>query len=278
MTASQETQITFQLAGGKQPLILVPVFISGSGPHSFILDTGAGPTLISEELADALALERGEVDTGRGAGGEVKLTYSKLSSLSLGDETLDSVPVAITDLSFIGRTIGARVDGDLGHSVLRHYALTLDYAGNTLTLTRPSDGAPPVQAGENAVSFRLAHPSKPLVIVPVFVNGQGPFDFAVDTGASSTVLSADLAGRLGLSLEQIPDLTGAGGRARAWRAQLESLSVGAGRHQALAVAVSEFLEPLSQTLGVQLHGIVGYNFLRHFRVTFNYPAEILRLE
>jgi clan AA aspartic protease (TIGR02281 family) len=196
----------------------------------------------------------------------------------LGDETLDSVPVAITDLSFIGRTIGARVDGDLGHSVLRHYAVTLDYAANRLTLTRPTDGALAVQAGGNAVSFRLAHPSKPLVVVPVFINGQGPFDFAVDTGASSTALSVDLAEKLGLSLEQIRDLAGAGGRARAWRAQIESFSIGEARHQALAVAVSDFLEPLSQALGVKLHGIVGYNFLRHFNVTFNYPAEILCLE
>ncbi len=73
-------------------------------------------------------------------------------------------------------------------------------------------------------------------------------------------------------------MTGGGGRVRAWRAQLESFSIGGASRQALAVAVSDFLEPLSQALGVKLHGIVGYNFLRHFRVTFNYPAEILRLE
>jgi clan AA aspartic protease (TIGR02281 family) len=278
MPASQETQITFQLAGRKNPVIVIPVFISGSGPHSFVLDTGSGPTLISGELADALALARGEVEMGMGAGGEVKLTHSRLSSLRLGDATLESVPVAITDLSFIGRAKGARVDGTLGHSVLRHFALTLDYAGNTLTLTRPLGSAPAVQGGENAVTFRLAHPSHPLVVVPAFVNGEGPFDFVVDTGASSTVLSADLARKLGLSLEAIPDLTGAGGGARAWRAQLESLRIGAARHQALSAAVVDFLESFSQTLGVQLHGIVGYNFLRHFRVTFNYPAEILRLE
>ena len=34
---------------------------------------------------------------------------------------------------------------------------------------------------------------------PVRINGQGPFPFVVDTGANRTVISAELAARLGLS-------------------------------------------------------------------------------
>lgn len=277
MPTANETQITFQLAGGPQPLILVPVFIAGRGPYSFVLDTGAGPTLVSKELAEALSLPRGETQTARGAGGEVVLVQSVLPSLRLGDEILDEVAVSIMDLAFIGRVIGATVDGDLGHSVLRHFALTLDYAANVLTLARPSakEGASPTRSHESTMPFRLAHPSKPLIVVPALVNGQGPFDFAVDTGASSTTLCLEFAKSLGLPMQEIQDLTGGGGRVRGWRTHLESLSIGLARREALAAAVSDFLVPLSQVLGVKLLGIVGFNFLRHFRVTVDYPAQIL---
>ncbi len=37
------------------------------------------------------------------------------------------------------------------------------------------------------------------VVAPVTVNGQGPFRFIVDTGANRSAVSADLAGRLGLT-------------------------------------------------------------------------------
>ena len=60
MQTGHETWVTFRLAGSKQALILVPVFVDGRGPYSFVMDTGATTTVVSNELADALALPRGE--------------------------------------------------------------------------------------------------------------------------------------------------------------------------------------------------------------------------
>ena len=62
---------------------------------------------------------------------------SQLPSLTVGCETLESLPVSVTDLSFLGRAVGEQVDRALGHSFLRHFAMTLDYATNALTLRRP---------------------------------------------------------------------------------------------------------------------------------------------
>jgi len=46
----------------------------------------------------------------------------------------------------------------------------------------------------------------------------------------------------------------------------------------LVVVVADFFSMLSQAVGVRLDGIVGYNFLRNFRVVIDYPGEKLRLE
>lgn len=277
MQTSQETWVAFRLAGGKQPLILLPAFVDGRGPYSFVLDTGAERTLVSNELADALALPRGEEEDGRGAAGKMTLVKSELPSLTVGQETLESVPVFVTDLSFIGRAKGAQVDGGLGHSFLRHFAVTLDYAKNALALTRRVGGT--MRAlDEREIAFQSAHAENPLVVVPVFVNEKGPFDFVLDTGASSTVISLELATEFGLAMEKIPQLTGGGGNVTASRVQLSSLAVGAARQADLTAAASDFLTPLNAALGSKLQGIVGYNFLRSYRVTLDYPRGALRLE
>jgi hypothetical protein len=65
--------------------------------------------------------------------------------------------------------------------------------------------------------------------------------------------------------------------ARSWALARRSLDRAGGR-DALPVAVSNFLKPLSQAIGVKLHGIVGYNFLREFRVTFDYPGSLLAFD
>lgn len=44
------------------------------------------------------------------------------------------------------------------------------------------------------------------------------------------------------------------------------------------VLVGEFLGMLSQVAGVKLDGIVGYNFLRNYKVVIDYPNELFRLE
>ena len=277
MQTSNEIWVTFRLAGSKQALILLPVFVDGRGPYSFVLDTGATSTVVSNELADALALPRGETQDGRGATGKMTLMKSQLPSLTVGKETIESLPVSVTDLSFLGRAMGAQVDGALGHSFLRHFAMTLDYAANALTLRRSVGGTERV-LDESEIAFRWPNAEDPLVVVPVFVNEKGPYDFALDTGASRTVISLGLAAEFGLTTEKISKLTAGGGNGTVSRVQLSSLAVGAARQENLAAAASDFLTQLNAELGSKLQGIVGYDFLRHYRVTLNYPRWVLSLK
>jgi hypothetical protein len=39
--------VPFRLAGGQNPLILVPVYVNDKGPYEFILDTGSSHCLLS---------------------------------------------------------------------------------------------------------------------------------------------------------------------------------------------------------------------------------------
>jgi predicted aspartyl protease len=132
-------------------------------------------------------------------------------------------------------------------------------------------------AAHSEVPFQLAGAVKPLVLVPAFVNGRGPHTFVLDTGASATVLSPELATALGIETTAAEPMTGAGGMLQATTGRIGSLTVGNAALQDVAVMVADFLAELGRVIGTPLDGVLGYNFLRQFRVTLDYPASTLWL-
>src|SRR5439155_118168 len=103
----------FRLAGGAQPLILLPVRVNDRGPFDFILDTGAGTSLLSSDLATQLVAKILGSKEGQSAGGKVSVSLATVDSLAVGEMKLRDVDVGIVDLSQIAKTIGAKIDGDL---------------------------------------------------------------------------------------------------------------------------------------------------------------------
>jgi predicted aspartyl protease len=132
-------------------------------------------------------------------------------------------------------------------------------------------------AGQAEIPFRLAGPVKPLVLVPALVNGSGPHAFVLDTGASATVLSPALAAGLRLETSAAEPVTGGGGTLQATVGHVGSLAVGGAELRDVTVMVADFLVELGKVAGAPLEGILGYNFLRHFRVTLDYPNGMLWL-
>jgi predicted aspartyl protease len=273
------TEINFRLLGGAQPLIIVPAHVNGRGPFEFILDTGAGTSLLSPELAQWLGITPTESKEGAGAGGKVKVSLGRVESLAIGRAKIENVQVAITDeIHRVGAAIGAKIDGDLGYNYLKNFCVTVDYSKSTLRLTQAEQESE--NAGNSAraqIKFKLAHPAKPLILIPTLVNGEGPYQFALDTGASTTVVSPELAQNQGLKSISVPEMTGAGGKVQAAVGTVESLAVGGAKLEKLYVMVADFLSMLSQVTATKLDGIIGYNFLKEFRVTIDYPNEMLRL-
>lgn len=134
-------------------------------------------------------------------------------------------------------------------------------------------------AGETGVSIRLAGPGGAALLVPVRVNGEGPYDFVLDTGATLTCVDSALADSLGLpeARGRIGVGTGIGGTPGSMRlVEIDSLSVGDARAEELtgcAVDLEQF-----RSLGLEAHGLLGLNFLTSFRVTLDFEAERLTLE
>ena len=269
--------VPFRLPGGPNPLLLVPTWVNDSGPYDFILDTGASHTLISPTLASSLGVHPESERKGMGAGGAVTLALAHLDSLAVGAARAEQVQVGMTsELARIGSAIGAAVDGALGYGFLKDFRISVDYKAGTIRLTPAAlqgDDARPI----DAVSFALAAPAKPLIIVQAFVDGSGPLIFALDTGASRTVLAPDLASRLGLQTTAAQTGTGGGGSVQMYPGRVGTLAVGDAVVHDHDIVVGDWMKMISAAAGVELHGILGYNFLNCFELTIDYPESWVTL-
>jgi predicted aspartyl protease len=101
-------------------------------------------------------------------------------------------------------------------------------------------------------------------VVAVKVNGTGPYDFMVDTGATVTVLDTAMFDELGLRGEGTSKVTSPGGAtiqisSVAKEVTLDCLSV-----QNITVVSME--SPMIESDYRSVRGILGENFLRHFDI------------
>jgi aspartyl protease len=111
-----------------------------------------------------------------------------------------------------------------------------------------------------------------LVMVPIKVNGRGPFQFILDTGASTSTLDRSLMRRLKLPRTgQTARIQGVTGRATVPVVRLRSWSLGG---QALAGRTMTVIDMGDPNIG----GLLGSDELRRFgRVTVDYQQRRLIL-
>ena len=273
----RSAKVKFRLAGGGQPLVLLPVQVNSQGPFDFILDTGAGTSLLSSELASQLGVKVIGSKEGQSAGGKVSVSLAKVGSLAVGQTKLNDVDVGIVDLSHIGKTIGAKIDGDLGYNFLKHFRITLDYSNCEIHFDDPKRIESFDRSAQTEVTMHLANPAKPLILVEVYANGRGPFQFAVDTGTSTTAITPELAKKLGVESSPIGPVTTGGAHVNVTAGLLQSFQLGGAKIGKMTVVVADFFAMLSNAIGAKLDGIVGYNFLRNYKVVIDYPGETFSL-
>jgi len=135
----------------------------------------------------------------------------------------------------------------------------------------------PADAEAGEVDFRMAGPGGAALMVPVYVNGEGPLDFVLDTGATFTCVSEQTAERLALPERHATGVgVGVGGTGRLRLVQIDSLRLGG----AVAADLPACRLDLShaEALGIGLDGLLGLNFLSNFLLTVDFEREVVRLE
>lgn len=109
--------------------IIIQVKVNGKGPFNMMLDTGTDPSAIDIATARELGLKLDPVGRKASGGGtEVNLAYgTKLALVELGGITAKNLEAVAIDLTKISDRFGKPVHGVLGHSLLNHRIVQIDY-------------------------------------------------------------------------------------------------------------------------------------------------------
>ena len=144
--------------------------------------------------------------------------------------------------------------------------------------TGPSRVEAPADTAAGEIAFEMAGPTDAAILVPVTINGEGPFDFVLDTGATITCVDPVVADSLALPEREgtLGFGAGVGGSGRIEIVGIDSIRVGGVRAYDLTACVVDLGQ--MEMLGFDVHGLLGLNFLKPFRMTLDFERDVLLLE
>jgi predicted aspartyl protease len=115
-----------------------------------------------------------------------------------------------------------------------------------------------------------------MIVIPVTVNGAGPYEFLLDTGSNTTLINAEFARALRLRpIDRVELMTVAGSQIVP-RARLESVAIGA-KSAADVEAVFSDLRG-ARAISPEICGVLGQNFLYRFNYLINYRERRIEFE
>jgi tetratricopeptide (TPR) repeat protein len=286
---AERVEVPFEALDGRP---VIQVRVNGSSePLRFVLDTGSGMCVVSQKAAERLgikAVARGGLARGFGGGGRFEIVYGFLSSLEIGGAKIESVPVYVR--RFYDETIP--VDGYIGISAISKFLTVVDYGTGMFSLIR---GRESNSLAISTLVWRNKEKSElPATAIPLRTTSSGflssevrvegierPLNFIVDTGASVSVISTRVAE--GEEINRFAQATkmkifGAAGVAdNVGMMLLPRVQIGLHAREKVAAAVLD-LDTINETTGFVQTGVLGGNFLRQYRLTFDFQRSLLLLE
>jgi predicted aspartyl protease len=142
-------------------------------------------------------------------------------------------------------------------------------------LVPPQQAEEPLESGEVRLSWE--GPSDAALAAPVYINGEGPFTFVLDTGATNTCVHRDLAERLQLEEREGESgvAAGVGGLERVHFVTIDTLSVGNAQMIGMTACVISLDE--IRAIGVEVDGLLGLSFLRQRSLIIDFDRMTLAI-
>jgi predicted aspartyl protease len=250
----------------------VELSINGHVGH-FLFDSGAGGMLVSGAFARAAGLkELGHTGFTGVNGRGVAATIAHADSIGIAGSTLHNVLVTQTK----GGGGGRGLDGIMGYDVLADAVVSVNLVNKTITINDPASYEAPVSKGAYAFPVDLSnfHAGVPvkvndIVLPSVWIDTGDDFFviFPHELEKKAVALSNTVTIAKAITVETTVYFGGVDGSGAepARCVRLNEIQIGPYRYQK---ALSCFAP--NDAFGSE-GGLIGFDFLRHFNWTFDYP-------
>ena len=269
-----QTSVKFELVKDRP---IIELRVNGKEkPLRFIVDTGSGISIISKTAAEQLDIKpvaRGGVTNTIGGIGKFEVVYGFLKSVQIGGVRIKNVPVYIREF----HSNNDAIDGHVGLSLISKFLTTIDYGNLTCSLIKRdfADKVNPVE--DKDILLFLRRTTSGFLSSEIQLEGvEGSWNFIVDTSAGMSVISDKFAelieiGRF-LREEKIRVVSGGGAIEGVQSFLLPRIALGDNlRERITAIALN--LDSINAASGFQQSGILGNNFLKNYRLTFDFKES-----
>ncbi len=280
----EATRLDLLRPSPESPKVYVQAILPDGEPGLFMVDTGAGVSVIHTALAERLGLKisppQGYVT---GLGGRVPLTRAVLPTMHLGKTQVDSLVVAVGVPGVPTHAGWMPIDGILGNDVWQDFVMVVDYPANVLELHPPGALELPPSAVEMDSQGSFPRVRATLTAANDTQEVVRELWLEVDTGARGVILS----GPTGLGFEQVATegmepIFGIGASEnlppsafyrQTRRIPLQSIQIGpeiltkTGPATWINYGSGEIIGPQD------LSGLLGYTVLQDHRVIFDHPGK-----
>lgn len=193
-----ESVFSVDFNGGRTPLLEIEI---NGVKRKFLVDTGAGLTVISSETAQAGGLQAmggvPQATAGTSTNRRVEFKPASVDRLAIGKIQIRNHPVMIIDAKALKmRVFGitfSKIDGILGWNAIRRFRMVVDYPNRTLSISRSN--------GTNAGKRNFFHLGSPIVQARA-IDGT-PVFLGVDSGAKYSHFHTNIIEKLKIKGSQV---------------------------------------------------------------------------
>jgi len=254
--------------------IYVPVTVAGK-ERLWILDCGAGGSVIDKGFAQELGLDvSGEVEA-IGAAGSVKAGFATVPRLRVGGIELDSQPMVVLGIAeLMRRNTGTEPAGILGYDFLSRFVTRVDFTGQTVTLFRPESFA--YRGPGRMIPMRV---EANIPVVEMAVEGRYRGQWRLDIGASISAFHHHAVEKFGLAVRSgVERLAGGmGGMQRHRLVQFAGAELAGFKVERPVLSVPLEAGP-GALAGTSVLGTVGNSVLHNFVLYLDYQGKRVIVE
>jgi predicted aspartyl protease len=250
-----------------------------------IIDNQSG-NLIFDSGATGLVMNRTyfrkyvktDIQNSNGITGPVaEVETINLGKVNVSGLTFTNIPASLADLGHIENRRGIKVLGLIGFEYLRDFEIVIDASNNELQLHRIDSRGNRISETVRSFQPDITQPFevvKNIVFLKGTIGGK-MLRFCLDTGAETNVISSHSSKTVlsTISIDRKSNLSGAG------QNSVEVLfgimnDFNFGGHQLKNMeAIITHLDALNEAYGVQIDGMLGYNFLAKGAICINFTKK-----
>lgn len=295
---NQEEKFGFQLSNKRKVskipfelqanLIIIPLKINNSDTLHFILDTGVSSIIVT----DPACLQKQQLKgvrkvklAGAGIGGDLEASIILNNTILLGEVTgyRQNIVTLSSDMLKLSEFVGRPIHGIIGYDLFNRFVVTIDFAAHQIIIQNPETYKYKPSKGER---FPITiEDNKPYLNMMELVDSSKtlPLKVILDTGAGHAIsLDANQSNGIVLPKKLVNAQLGRGlsGIINGKLGRVKQLRIGKYTLQNL---VASFPDSSSYKVKAGLsamnrNGNIGCEFLRRFKITFNYRDSYIVLK